>query len=129
MRKALKMLLCSALLLIAALFSFSAFTSASSAHAATLTPSIAASSCPATVREGSTGSAVRLAQESLNWWEENSNFQWSTAPGLLTVDGDFGPKTKQEVIDFQEWYSATYHVSLTVDGIVGPKTWHALGHC
>ena len=38
----------------------------------------------------------------------------------LVVDGDFGNKTKQAVMDFQ-----TRH-GLTADGIVGPKTWGAL---
>lgn len=38
----------------------------------------------------------------------------------LDVDGDFGNKTKQAVIQFQ------IDNNLTADGIVGPKTWGAL---
>ena len=38
----------------------------------------------------------------------------------IEVDGDFGPKTKEAVMKFQESYG------LTKDGIIGKKTWGKL---
>jgi peptidoglycan hydrolase-like protein with peptidoglycan-binding domain len=38
----------------------------------------------------------------------------------VSVDGQYGPATKQAVIDFQNWFG------LTADGIAGPLTWTAL---
>jgi len=52
-----------------------------------------------------TGNCVREVQNHLNAWGSS-----------LTVDGDFGAKTKAAVIAFQRPHS------LTADGIVGPKT-------
>jgi peptidoglycan hydrolase-like protein with peptidoglycan-binding domain len=66
-----------------------------------------------TVRNGSTGDAVRGVQE---------EFQFRAGePGQgLKVDGIFGPKTEAAVRGFQQ------ALSLAVDGIVGPQTWQAL---
>jgi peptidoglycan hydrolase-like protein with peptidoglycan-binding domain len=66
-----------------------------------------------TVRNGSTGDAVRGVQE---------EFQFRAGePGQgLAVDGIFGPKTEAAVRGFQQ------ALSLAADGIVGPKTWQAL---
>lgn len=135
MRKNLQLLFLGVFLL-AATFTFTAFTSAApSAHAASLTPSVAASTCPRTVQEGDKGPdkgpAVKLAQQSLNWFYKHTNFKdWvnSNFPGELPIaeDGDFGPHTFDAVLDFQAWDTGAH---LTIDGIVGPKTWHALGHC
>ncbi len=61
------------------------------------------------LKEGSTGEGVKGFQGIYN-----SYF------GTLTVDGVFGPKTKAEVIKFQE------SRGLTADGIVGTKTWSSL---
>ncbi len=144
MRKTLKLLVCGALL-IAALFSFSAFTSTPSAHAATITrnthvgfsdhaqlsTTVSSASCPKTVQEGDSGSAVKLAQKSLNWWYNtpSTGFKtWYNNEGYypfipLTEDGNFGIKTEEGVMIFQTWWG------LKVDGVVGPATWHALGHC
>ena len=55
---------------------------------------------------GSKGEQVKLLQQELN----------SVMNAGLTVDGSFGSKTKNAVIDFQKKYS------LTVDGIVGVET-------
>jgi len=38
----------------------------------------------------------------------------------LAVDGDFGLRTHQAVVDLQRW------CGLTVDGVVGPQTWNLL---
>ena len=64
----------------------------------------------ATVRQNSTGQAVRAAQHLLK-----TKFGYD-----LNVDGIFGPKTDAAVEDFQ----SKHH--LVVDGIVGPMTWQAL---
>jgi peptidoglycan hydrolase-like protein with peptidoglycan-binding domain len=41
----------------------------------------------------------------------------------LAIDGFFGAKTEQAVINFQETNN------ITVDGIVGQQTWTKLGAC
>ncbi len=61
--------------------------------------------CPSIVKSGMTGICVKEVQTHLNAWGYS-----------LTVDGDFGPKTKAAVVAFQK------RVSLTADGLVGPKT-------
>jgi hypothetical protein len=64
------------------------------------------------LKVGSKGSAVRALQKGLN-----DNFP---AYSRLSVDGDFGPKTKTVVKEFQR------RSGLTRDGIVGSKTRVAL---
>lgn len=61
------------------------------------------------LREGFAGEGVKEFQGMYN-----SYF------GNLAVDGVFGPKTKAEVIKFQE------SRGLVADGVVGPKTWSSL---
>jgi peptidoglycan hydrolase-like protein with peptidoglycan-binding domain len=62
-----------------------------------------------TVRQGSTGHAVRGAQRQLNKYGYG-----------LVVDGSFGPKTLSATRDFQS------KRGLAVDGVIGPITWNAL---
>ena len=66
---------------------------------------------PPTVKRGSKGDAVKLAQKLL----ETYGYE------LGAVDGDFGAKTEQAVKKFQEDFW------LDVDGIVGRDTWAMLG--
>lgn len=63
-----------------------------------------------TIKEGSTGSAVKKLQELLN----------AKMNAGLGVDGSFGPKTLEAVKKYQT------SVDLYADGIVGPKTWEKL---
>jgi peptidoglycan hydrolase-like protein with peptidoglycan-binding domain len=68
-----------------------------------------------TVRQGSSGDAVRGVQE------EFAFRNLSGIPGTgLKIDGVFGPKTEAAVRGFQQ------ALSIAVDGIVGPITWRAL---
>jgi murein L,D-transpeptidase YcbB/YkuD len=59
--------------------------------------------------EGSTGGCVKLAQRWLDYWGYG-----------LSIDGDFGPKTRAAVIAFQK----RRHIG--VDGVIGPQTWSYL---
>lgn len=59
---------------------------------------------PKTIKLGSIGDAVRLAQRKLG----------------IRADGIFGPITRRAVINFQK------RKGLVADGVVGPKTWKAL---
>jgi peptidoglycan hydrolase-like protein with peptidoglycan-binding domain len=73
-----------------------------------------------TVRQGSSGDAVRGVQEEFQF----RNLSGDPSKGL-TVDGIFGPKTEAAVRGFQQALH-TDIPSVTVDGIVGPVTWQAL---
>lgn len=64
-----------------------------------------------TLKQGVTGSTVKLMQQKLK--------NWGYYTGV--VDGIFGPKTKEAVKYFQR------RNGLTVDGIAGPKTLAAMG--
>jgi peptidoglycan hydrolase-like protein with peptidoglycan-binding domain len=66
---------------------------------------------PETIRQGSTGAAVREAQYLL------ARDRYLTAP---EIDGVFGPHTNTAVRGFQ------HDQGLGVDGIVGPQTWGKL---
>lgn len=128
MRRSISFGLCG-LLLLAALFSFSAFATATPTHAATVLPHRHASTfhptnttaCPPTIRQGSTGTYVLWLQEDLNWYYENTSYFTSVYP--LAEDGIFGSNTATATRDFQAW------AGIGVDGIVGPQTWSALGEC
>ena len=71
-----------------------------------------------TVRQGSTGPAVRAVQDQINF-RNNKNGH------TLTVDGIFGPKTKSAVTAFQRAMSTEIR-GFAVDGAVGSQTWQAL---
>ncbi|NJM70933.1 MAG: peptidoglycan-binding protein [Scytonema sp. RU_4_4] len=62
-----------------------------------------------TIQEGSKGDEVQMLQELFNNYYKDVN-----------ADGNFGPKTKAVVIDFQKARG------LKADGIVGPATWASL---
>ncbi|MCP3693222.1 MAG: peptidoglycan-binding protein [Planctomycetaceae bacterium] len=65
------------------------------------------------LKEGDRGQLVGDLQRTLN-------DRLKLSPSLLT-DGDFGPKTKKEVVKFQQ------QNKLPADGIVDKATWKALG--
>jgi lysozyme family protein len=71
-----------------------------------------------TVRQGTTGPAVRAVQDQVNF-RNNKNGR------TLTVDGIFGPRTAAAVKAFQRGMSAEIP-GFAVDGVVGPQTWQAL---
>lgn len=71
-----------------------------------------------TVRQGSTGPAVRAVQDQINFRNLRNG-------RTLVVDGIFGPRTKAAVIAFQRGMALEVRGFL-VDGIVGPMTWQAL---
>jgi peptidoglycan hydrolase-like protein with peptidoglycan-binding domain len=73
-----------------------------------------------TVRQGSTGDAVRGVQQEFQF----RNLSGDPSKGLA-VDGIFGPKTDAAVRGFQQALHQDIP-SVTVDGIVGPVTWQAL---
>ena len=59
------------------------------------------------------GAFIALIQKRLN--------AWGVATPPLSVDGDFGPKTKAAVVAFQKKRDLS-----PVTGAVGPRTWYAL---
>lgn len=70
--------------------------------------------CPVTISQGTSHhDLVKIVQNDLN------DFNGAG----LAVDGNFGPKTKAAVINWQR------ALGLTVDGIVGPQTWRSFGEC
>ena len=71
-----------------------------------------------TVRQGSTGPAVRAVQDQIN-------FRNLRTGHTLIVDGIFGSRTRTAVIAFQRGMAGEIPGFL-VDGIVGPMTWQAL---
>jgi peptidoglycan hydrolase-like protein with peptidoglycan-binding domain len=71
-----------------------------------------------TVRQGSTGPAVRAVQDQINF-RNNKNGR------TLVVDGVFGPKTAAAVKAFQHAISVEIP-GFAVDGVVGTQTWQAL---
>lgn len=68
-----------------------------------------------TLRQGATGEHVRVLQEALR-----KIIVGTTKRGNLIVDGNFGPKTRDAVIDYQRKHE------LLPDGVVGSLTWASL---
>lgn len=68
-----------------------------------------------TLKEGSSGAAVKELQIRVAGWAANS-----PTKTYVDVDGQFGPATKAAVKRFQR------HYGLAVDGIVGPATQNKL---
>ncbi|MFW6076781.1 MAG: peptidoglycan-binding domain-containing protein [Hyphomicrobiales bacterium] len=68
---------------------------------------------PATVRVGSAGVDVQVAQAQLNLGYPNRT--------ALVLDGLFGPITREKTVQFQR------DRGLSADAIIGPITWAALG--
>ncbi len=109
--------------------------SAQTIHRANTTAVSVAAACPATVQEGSSGSAVVTLQKALNGLLDKTSDPsfYEMSPDTfhfpLATDGSFGPQTLSAVIDFQTWNSPQFGGTLVVDGIVGPNTWHVLHKC
>jgi TP901 family phage tail tape measure protein len=72
-------------------------------------PARAEYSYPGLLSSGSRGDTVKKLQSALN-----------TGGAGLEVDGIFGPKTRQAVINFQT------NQGIGIDGVVGPQTWRKL---
>jgi hypothetical protein len=97
------------------------------AHSLSIARSIAivpqASSCPPTIRYGSTGWWVWALQDELN------KYSYEVSGPYLEEDSIFGSKTKAGVVKFQRYYHDRLDNRILVDGIVGPQTWRLLGFC
>ena len=68
-----------------------------------------------TLRQGSSGTAVRALQYDLR----QLSAYYSDIPAV-TVDGQFGAATRRAVVAWQQ------HAGLTTDGVVGPLTWQSI---
>ncbi len=69
---------------------------------------------PQELAVGATGELVEALQRTLNKWNKKKT-------GRISVDGDFGPVTKQAVVAFQK------SQNLEPTGVVNRDTWKALG--
>ncbi len=78
-------------------------------------PGVLPGQFPGTVREGSTGTAVRAVQYCLALLSA----YYSDIPAV-EVDGSFGPATRAAVVAWQR------RAGLAPDGVVGPATWQSL---
>ncbi|MGW4894011.1 peptidoglycan-binding domain-containing protein [Kitasatospora sp. NPDC004240] len=70
------------------------------------------------LRYGSKGDAVKCVQRAVKW------SGMGTVSDLVTVDGVWGPRTQDAVVEFQQ------HHGLSADGVVGRETgqrmWHVI---
>lgn len=78
-------------------------------------PDVAPGQFTATVREGSSGTAVRAVQ----YYLRLLSAYYSDIPAV-TVDGVFGAATRRAVVAWQR------HAGLNADGVVGPLTWQSI---
>lgn len=90
-------------------YGFIRFNTSGSTPPPTPTPTPSPTPNDPTLSQGSKGAKVREMQQLLK-----------NAGEILDVDGDFGPKTRNAVINFQR------KAGLVPDGICGPNTWAAL---
>lgn len=67
------------------------------------------------IKEGDRGEDVKIVQQ----WLSIVSRKYTTIP-KISVDGIFGPKTKEAVIKFQNQFG------LSPDGLIGPITWRKL---
>jgi hypothetical protein len=44
----------------------------------------------------------------------------------IALDGDFGPATRQALLNAQRWEVVVYHENIAIDGIYGPDTKNAV---
>ena len=77
---------------------------------------LAASYPGSPLRSGSSGEYVVVLQTMLNRIARN----YPAIPRITPVDGIFGPRTLQSVLEFQRIFQ------LSPDGVVGPSTWYKL---
>lgn len=78
-------------------------------------PDVAPGQFTATLRQGSSGTAVRAVQ----YYLRLLSAYYSDIP-TITVDGTFGAATRRAVIAWQQ------HAGLTADGVVGRLTWQSI---
>lgn len=74
-----------------------------------------------TVRSGDRGDAVRSVQEEFQY--RNLSGDPDNAP---LVDGIFGPRTEEAVLNWQQFLHDNDEPAMDVDGIVGRMTWQSL---
>ena len=64
------------------------------------------------LKQGNNNAAVKVLQRALNWC-------WGAS---LTVDGDYGPATKAQVLALQKQKNGDFNAGLQEDGEFGPAT-------
>ena len=92
-------------------------------HADSVTPNPYACSSQPTIGNGNAGTCVKRVQWFLNYNATHSTSYHYPGVNPLTIDGQFGPATKADVVNFQKGEQ------ITADGIVGPTTWSHLNIC
>lgn len=70
------------------------------------------------VKSGASSNSIKMLQASLNRVMGTAN----SARPLLSVDGQWGPQTKEVLTTFQSIYIGRNYA----DGICGPQTWRTL---